>query len=169
MPSALVKSGASVAAPSSCARSVRAPLTIPGSVSTSSRAPSSASFIDSVPVVSSSAIGSARTAATGPVSSPASIRMIDTPVSLSPRMMAHWIGAAPRSWGSNDAWTLKGPSGGRSSSACGKIRPYATTTNRSAPKAASAACVSVLRSFSGCSTRTPSASASRLTAGAVGA
>ncbi len=56
--------------------------------------------------MSSSAMGSARTAATGPVSSPASIRMIETPVSLSPRISDHWIGAAPRSLGNSDAWTL---------------------------------------------------------------
>ena len=109
-----------MASASTCGTSASAPLEIAGNVSMSSAAPSSDSFPESVPVVSSSAIGNRRIAATGPVSSPASIRMIDTPVSASPRMIDHWIGAAPRSLGRREAWTLNGPRRGRSSSACGK-------------------------------------------------
>ena len=33
--------------------------------------------------------------------------MIDTPVSLSPAMIARSIGAAPRQRGSSEGWTLK--------------------------------------------------------------
>ena len=39
---------------------------------------------------------------TGPVSSPASICMMQTPVSASPASSARWIGAAPRQRGSNE-------------------------------------------------------------------
>ena len=45
---------------------------------------------------SASAMGVRSTARVGPVSSPASIFMIVTPVSGSPLAMAHWMGAAPR-------------------------------------------------------------------------
>ncbi len=48
----------------------------------------------------------------GPVSSPATIRMIVTPVSISPARMARSIGAAPRQRGNSEAWTLKQPSRG---------------------------------------------------------
>ena len=94
-----------------------------GSVAASRSAPRRASRSDSVPAVSSSAILVSATAATGPVSSPASMRITATPVRLSPRMIAHWIGAAPRSRGSNDAWTFQGPSAGMASSDGGRIRP----------------------------------------------
>ena len=94
-----------------------------GSVSASRSAPSRASRSDSEPVVSSSVIAVSATAATGPVSRPASMRMIATPVRLSPRMIDHWIGAAPRSRGSSDACTFQGPSAGMASSDGGRIRP----------------------------------------------
>jgi len=45
----------------------------------------------------------------GPVSSPASICMIVTPVSASPASSARWIGAAPRQRGRIEAWTLMQP------------------------------------------------------------
>jgi hypothetical protein len=51
---------------------------------------------DSVPAVSSSSIRTLRQSNIGPVSMPASRRMMVTPVSRSPRISAHWIGAAPR-------------------------------------------------------------------------
>ena len=47
--------------------------------------------------------------ATGPVSRPSSMRITMTPVSLSPAMMARWIGAAPRHRGSRDACRLRQP------------------------------------------------------------
>ena len=43
---------------------------------------------------------------TGPESQPAVTRMIATPVSPSPAMIARSIGAAPRQRGSSDGWTL---------------------------------------------------------------
>ena len=46
----------------------------------------------------------------GPASSAGTIRMIVTPVSLSPCRIAAWIGAAPRSAGSSDAWMFSVPS-----------------------------------------------------------
>ena len=56
-------------------------------------------------------------ASIGPASSAMTTRMIVTPVSVSPAMIARWIGAAPRQRGSSDACTLIMPSRGRSSSA----------------------------------------------------
>ena len=60
---------------------------------------------------------------TGPVSRPASICMTATPVSLSPAMMARWIGAAPRQRGSSEAWMLKHPASGISRIERGRIMP----------------------------------------------
>ncbi len=59
-------------------------------------------------------------AQTGPVSSPSSMRMIVTAVSVSPAMMARWIGAAPRQRGRREACRLKQPRRGASSTARGK-------------------------------------------------
>jgi len=42
---------------------------------------------------------------------------------VSPRMIDHWIGAAPRSRGSSDACTFHGPSAGMASSDGGRMRP----------------------------------------------
>ena len=58
-------------------------------------------------------IGSAFGNAMAPVSRPSSIRMMVTPLSASPAMMARLIGAAPRQRGSSEAWMLKQPSGMR--------------------------------------------------------
>ena len=66
------------------------------------------------------------------MSIPASIWNVVIPVSRSPRMIAHAIGAAPRYRGSSDAWTLMDPRGGTSSTAGGRICPNATTTATSA-------------------------------------
>ncbi len=76
-----------------------------------------------MPAVSSGPIGVAVRSSTGPVSRPASIAMIATPVSASPAMIARWIGAAPRQRGSSEAWMLKQPRAGASSTGCGRIRP----------------------------------------------
>ncbi len=54
-------------------------------------------------------MGSRFIAITGPVSSPSSMRMRVTPVSVSPCAMAHWMGAAPRKRGSSEACTLTLP------------------------------------------------------------
>ena len=49
-----------------------------------------------------------------PASMRSFMRMIVTPVSRSPRRIAHWIGAAPRYCGSSDACTLMQPRRGSS-------------------------------------------------------
>ena len=46
--------------------------------------------------IAASVMGVAAVLTIGPVSSPASMRMRVTPVSVSPLAMAHWMGAAPR-------------------------------------------------------------------------
>ncbi len=58
-----------------------------------------------------------------PVSKPASIFMIVTPVSASPLRIADWIGDAPRYFGSSDVWTFTQPNFGKSKMVCGKICP----------------------------------------------
>ena len=57
----------------------------------------------------SGAIGTCSPRQTGPVSRPFSIRMTMTAVSVSPAMIARWIGAAPRQRGSLEACRLKQP------------------------------------------------------------
>ena len=61
--------------------------------------------------------------AIAPVSRPASICMMVTPVCASPASIARWMGAAPRQRGSSEAWMLRQPRRGRSSTHCGRIRP----------------------------------------------
>ena len=68
-------------------------------------------------------IGTASRISTGPVSSPASIAMIEMPLSASPAMIARWIGAAPRQRGSSEAWMLRHPRAGAASTAGGRISP----------------------------------------------
>ena len=68
-------------------------------------------------------IGTASRSSTGPVSSPASIAMIETPVSASPAMIARWIGAAPRQRGSSEAWMLRQPRAGAASTARRQDQP----------------------------------------------
>ena len=58
-----------------------------------------------------------------PVSRPSSICISVMPVLASPASMARWMGAAPRQRGSRLAWMFRQPSGGRSSTHCGRIRP----------------------------------------------
>jgi hypothetical protein len=48
-------------------------------------------------------MGSFSTSSMSPVSRPASICMMVTPVCASPASMARWMGAAPRQRGNNDA------------------------------------------------------------------
>ena len=75
------------------------------------------------PRSSSAPIGTASRSSIGPVSSPASICMMVTPVSASPARIAAWIGAAPRQRGSRLAWMFRQPRRGASSIACGRISP----------------------------------------------
>ena len=56
---------------------------------------------------------------------PGSINIVVMPVSVSPLMIAHWIGAAPRYLGSSEPCTLTQPFGGRSRTTGGRIRPKA--------------------------------------------
>ena len=71
----------------------------------------------------SGAIGTRSAIAIAPVSSPSSIFMMVTPLSVSPAMMARWIGAAPRQRGNSEACTLKQPSRGASRIGFGRISP----------------------------------------------
>ena len=63
-----------------------------------------------------------------PVSRPALMRSVVTPVCVSPRAMAHCTGAAPRYSGGGEAWTLMMPCGGISRIDCGMIWTSPTTT-----------------------------------------
>ena len=58
-----------------------------------------------------------------------------TPVILSPFSTAHWIGAAPRYFGSKEPCTLMHPRGGMFSTRGGRIFPYAATTMSSGASA----------------------------------
>ena len=101
------------------------------------------------------------------MSIPGSIANVVMPVSVSPRMIAHWMGAAPRYLGSSEAWMLMEPRAGASSTAFGRIWPKATTTARSAANAASRSAQPGSRSRGGCSTGRPAASAASFTGGGV--
>ena len=74
-------------------------------------------------MVSVGPIGVASRSSTGPVSSPRSIPMMQTPVSRSPAITARWIGAAPRQRGRSEAWTFRQPRAGAASTGGGRIRP----------------------------------------------
>ena len=78
-------------------------------------------------------IGSCRARHTGPLSSPAVRRMIDTPVCVSPAMIARSIGAAPRQRGSSDGWTFRSSCSDSSGSLMSA--PNAQTTTAWAPAA----------------------------------
>jgi len=100
----------------------------------------------------------------GPVSRPSSICMMVMPVSASPARMARWMGAAPRQRGSSEAWMLMQPRGKASSTARGRIKPYAATISTSAAAARSSSTVSAALSDGHFSTRAPSLSAASETA-----
>jgi len=91
------------------------------------------------------------------------MRMIVTPVDANPCRIAARIGSAPRSSGSTEAWMLSVPNGGRSITARGRMCPYATTTLRSGASARTSSRNASPRGRSGCSTGSPSASATALT------
>ncbi|MNH23575.1 hypothetical protein D3C79_834790 [compost metagenome] len=92
-------------------------------VSTKAWGPSSASLSYRLVEVSSRAMGQVTLRIMAPVSSPTSICMMVTPVSLSPAQMERWMGAAPRQRGSREPCTLMQPRRGVSSTAFGRIRP----------------------------------------------
>ncbi len=112
--------GASVTSASSCGTSRALPFTNAGSVDTSSDAPIPESRASSVSPVSSGSIGVRATAIIAPASSALTTRMMVTPVSRSPSMIARSIGEAPRHRGSSEACTLTMPSRGRASSGLGQ-------------------------------------------------
>src|SRR5262249_14835989 len=108
---------------------------------------------------SSGPIGMVSVRSTSPVSIPGSIWKVVMPVSLSPRMMAHAMGAAPRWRGSPEPWTLMEPRLGTSSTALGSIWPKATTTATSASSSRNRSGHPGSRSRGGCRTGRPAASA----------
>ncbi len=130
-------------------------------------APSRARWAPRSPAVSSGPISTAATSRSGPVSSPSSICMIDTPVRRSPARIARWIGAAPRQRGSREKWTLMQPRRGAARTSGGRIRPYAATMATSTPRSRSRAASAPSRRRVGWRTGTPRASAATLTAGGV--
>ena len=78
--------------------------------------------------VSSGSISTSSVKSISPVSSPASICIVVSPVFLSPSRIAHCIGAAPRHLGRSEACTLMQPYFGNASISSDKICPNATTT-----------------------------------------
>ena len=164
-PSVFLSRGASVAASWRCGVGVS--VSRRASVSTRSPAPSAARRAASSPAVSSTPIGVVADVRMGPVSMPSSIWNVVTPVTVSPRMIAHWIGAAPRYRGRSEAWTLMEPRVGTWSTDFGRICPKATTTATSGRNSARRPGHSGSRSRAGCTTGSPAASARTLTGGGV--
>ena len=155
--------GACVAAASSCGSG-----TIVSSrsiVSTSSSAPISLRRSNSSPEVSFSPISVSAFRSMSPVSSPSPICWIVTPVVFSPFSTAHWIGAAPRYFGSSEPWTLMQPLGGIARTAGGSSLPYAATAISSGFSARSVSAASSVRSVAGWYTGMSRSSASALTGG----
>ena len=91
------------------------------------------------------------------------MRITWTPVTLSPAMIARWIGAAPRQRGRSEACRLKAPRRGASSTSTGRIWPKATTTAASRPSAAKAAISAESRIETGVWTGMPRPSAKACT------
>src|SRR5918998_2393053 len=83
-------------------------------------------------------MGVGRCRAMGPVSKPSSIRIMVTPVSSSPSMMARSMGAAPRYLGSREAWTFQAPWGAAQRASARRIWPKAATTRASCAEIRSA-------------------------------
>ncbi len=94
------------------------------------------------------------------------MRMIETPVSVRPSRMAAWMGAAPRSVGSSEAWMFNVPSRGTPIMSLGRMWPYATTTETSGSSAVIRARNPSPRGCSGWSTGMFSRSAISFTGGA---
>ena len=107
------------------------PFSICSTVFTKSFAPTLLKTFHSSPVVSSSPISTSSFRIMSPVSIPAFINIVVTPVFLSPFSTAHCIGAAPLYSGRSDPCTFTQPYFGISNSSCGRIFPYATTQIKS--------------------------------------
>ena len=121
--SALVSFAAYVASAGSCSTNSARPAASASRASTMAAPPTRARRPSSSPAVSCAPIVVARASMTGPVSSPASMRMMQTPVRLSPARIARATGAAPRQRGSSEAWTLRQPRRGNASTSGGSSRP----------------------------------------------
>ena len=93
------------------------------------------------------------------------MRMIVTPVSAWPWRIVSSMGAAPLRSGRSDAWMLIVPRGGRSMIACGRMCPYATTTETSGARSRSCATKSSPRGARVGARGPPSAAATRFTGG----
>ena len=119
----LDRGGARVAASWSWGMGVNVPAAILGTVSHSTRAPTAATRSNSWPLVSSGPMAIFSQTSTSPVSRPASICMMDTPVSASPFSTDHWTGALPRYLGSRETWRLMQPCFGISSTDWGRMHP----------------------------------------------
>ncbi len=151
-PSSFFSNGAIVAWEWSWGRGTRLPAFNCLSVSRSNRPPNSASLGDKLPAVSSGAIAILSCSSMAPVSMPSSISIVVMPVSVSPLMIAHWIGPAPRYFGSREPWTFMQPLGGSTRIAGGRIRPNAATTIKSGFQSVSEARKSRSFIFVGCRT-----------------
>ena len=148
---------------SGCFSYTAVPSKIVGSVWIRSSAPASASLSKRLPPVSSFARGTTILEIISPVSRPVPICMIVTPDSFSPSITACWIGAAPRYFGSKDAWILIHPNFGISRILFGIICPKAATTMISGAISASFSTNSGSRTFTGCRTGMSCFSASSFT------
>ena len=116
---------------SGCLVLVAVPFSISFTVFINRFAPIIFNLFHNSPVVSSSPISTSSFNIMSPVSIPAFINIVVTPVFLSPFSTAHWIGAAPLYSGNNEPWTFTQPYFGISNNSCGKIFPYATTQIKS--------------------------------------
>src|ERR1700730_16919158 len=168
-PSSRRNRGAYVAPSSGWGVACASPVSTDERTSINRSAPSSESTAVSASVVASYGMPTLRCAYTGPVSRPLSIRMIDTPVSLSPARIACAIGAAPRQRGSRDACTLIAPNRSRCSSGSGRICPYAATTMASGAFARMASMAPGSRIRAGVNTSIPASAATSRTGRGAGA
>ena len=113
--------------------------------STSDSTPSANSLSKySEPTVSSGPISTSRCSSTGPVSMPASTQKMLRPVFVSPMRSAQCIDEMPRCRGSSDGWYWITPSGGRSSTRCGRMCVTNAITPRSGFVSANASSTSRL-------------------------
>ena len=99
------------------------------------------------------------------VSSSFAIIWVQTPVSFSPLITAHWIGAGPRYLGSREACTLIVPKRGKASTFSGNIFPKAITIRKSGLSSETKLEKSVVLIDAGCNTRYPKSCARAFTAG----
>ena len=113
---------------SSCFTGVTVPACKSSNVLTIKFAPAIESLSNKDPPVSFLSIGTFTTSKMSPVSKPSFICIVVTPLSSSPSITAHCIGAAPRYFGKSDACTLIHPYWPISSISFGRICPKAITT-----------------------------------------